>query len=296
MEQSWIQIKQSFSSPLIINLFIVSLLMIVNWSIEAVKWKLSVREVQHVSFLKSFKAILSGVSFSVTTPNRMGEYAGRILYMNEGNRLRVVSLTILGSLSQLIITLVFGLTGLLILKNRIIRAGLIEWTRWFDLIVICVAVALVVLTVFYFRLRWLAYWLDRLPALNKYAYLISELEKVNATLLWQLLSLSTVRYLIFGIQYYLLFRFFAVEVNWWQAFWPASVTFLVLAIIPTIALVELGLRGEISIKMLGLFSSNSLGIGFASTTIWFINLVVPAMIGSLLILSIKIFRSKNESS
>src|SRR5688572_413988 len=185
LEQSWQQIKQSFSGPLIINLFIVVLLMLANWSLEALKWKLSVREVQHVSFLKSLKAIFSGVSFSVTTPNRMGEYAGRILYMEEGNRLRVVSLTILGSLSQLIITLSFGLAGLLILKNRIIGAGLIEWTRWFDLILIGVAIALVVLTVFYFRLRWLAFWLDRVPALSKYSYLISELEKVNATLLWQ---------------------------------------------------------------------------------------------------------------
>ena len=49
----------------------------------------------------------SGVSFSVTTPNRSGEYLGRVLYMDEGNRLRVISLTILGSISQLIVTIFF---------------------------------------------------------------------------------------------------------------------------------------------------------------------------------------------
>jgi len=296
LEQSWLQIKQSFNSPLIFNLILVILLMIINWSLEALKWKLSVQRVQQVSFLKSFKAILSGVSFSVTTPNRIGEYAGRVLFMNEGNRLRVISLTILGSMSQLIITLLFGLTGLLILKNKIIQAGLVQWPTWINIVLIGGTGALLVLTLIYFRLKWLAQWMDKLPQISRYAYLISELEKVNATLLLQLLSLSTIRYLVFGLQYYLLFRFFGVDVNWWQAFWPGSVTFLILAIIPTIALVELGLRGEISIKMLGLFSTNSLGIGFASTSIWFINLIVPAMIGSSLILGVKIFRSKNESS
>ena len=294
LEQSWLQIKQSFNSPLVINLIAVVLLMFVNWSLEAMKWKLSVQRVQPVSFFKSFKAILSGVSFSVTTPNRMGEYLGRVLYMEEGNRLRVISLSILGSISQLMITLTFGLLGLLILKSRIIEAGLLAWPTWINLIVFGCTAVLLVLTVFYFNLKWLAQWIDKLPGIRKYAYLFSELEKINATLLLQLLSLSSMRYLVFGIQYYLLFRFFGVEVSWWQGFWATGVTFLVLAIIPTVALVELGVRGEISLKMLGLFSTNNLGIGFASTTIWFINLVVPAVIGSLLILSIKIFMKRNE--
>lgn len=296
LKQSWLQVKQSFSGTLIFNLLAVFALMFINWSLEAVKWKLSVQHVQRVSFLKAFKAILSGVSFSVTTPNRIGEFAGRVLYMNEGNRLRVISLTVLASISQLIITLAFGLIGLFIMGKRIMEQGLLPWSTWGRLILAGGFAALLVLTVFYFRLKWLARWLDKLPPVSRYAYLISELEKVNATLLLQLLSLSAIRYLVFGIQYYLLFRFFAVDVNGWEAFWGSSITFFVLAIIPTIALVELGLRGEVSIKIIGLFSNNSLGIGFASTTIWFINLVVPALIGSVLILSVKIFRSKNESS
>lgn len=296
LEQSWKQIRQSFSSPMIINLVAVVALMFVNWSLESIKWKLSVQHVQPVSFIKSFRAVLSGVSFSVTTPNRIGEYLGRVLYMNEGNRLRVISLTILGSISQLIITLSFGLIAIIFLKNRIIEAGLIGWPAWINVLLVGGFAVLLVLTVFYFRMKWLAHWIIRLPGISRFSYLINELEKINATLLLQLLSLSLLRYLVFGIQYYLLFRFFGVETGWWQSFWAVGVTFLVLAVTPTIALIELGLRGEVSIKMMGLFSANSLGIGFTTATIWFINLVIPAVAGSLLILSIKIFRKKNESS
>jgi hypothetical protein len=70
--------------------------------------------------------------------------------------------------------------------------------------------------------------------------------------------------------------------------------FLVLAIIPTFAIAELGLRGKVSLKILELFSPNSLGISITAATIWLINLILPAIAGSLMILSVKIFNNKNE--
>src|SRR4029078_6440170 len=111
LEGSWQQIKHSFQSPSVLNLVAVILLMIVNWGIEAFKWKLSVQKVQDVKYLTAFKAILSGTSFSVLAPNRVGEYLGRILYMDDGNRLKAISLTIAGSMSQLLVTLYIGTIG-----------------------------------------------------------------------------------------------------------------------------------------------------------------------------------------
>jgi uncharacterized membrane protein YbhN (UPF0104 family) len=126
LAQAWGGIRESLNSKKIWNLIVVMLLMILNWSIESVKWKLSVKKIQEVSFIRAFKAVLSGVSFSVSTPNRMGEYLGRILYMDEGNRLKTVSTTIVGSISQLIITLLMGCIGLLILLPKIKLAGMLS--------------------------------------------------------------------------------------------------------------------------------------------------------------------------
>lgn len=71
-----------------------------------------------------------------------------------------------------------------------------------------------------------------------------------------------------------------------------------MAIIPTIALfTDLGLKNELSIKLMGLFTANHLGVSLTSLSIWLINLVIPALIGSLLILGIKnIFKNKHEST
>ena len=111
---------------MILNLIAVFILMIVNWGIEAFKWKLSVQKIQRLTFFTSFKAILSGTSFSVSTPNRVGEYLGRILYMSEGNRLKAISLTIAGSMSQLIITLFMGMLGFIMLQEQIIMGQLLS--------------------------------------------------------------------------------------------------------------------------------------------------------------------------
>lgn len=296
LERSWKLIRDSFGSPMILNLVAVIVLMIVNWSIEAFKWKLSVQQIQQVNFFTAFKAILSGTSFSVTTPNRVGEYLGRVLYMKEGNRLKAVSLTIAGSMSQLIVTLFMGWIGLIVLRGPIESSHMLSGI-WIRAIIYGVLFVLLILTVFYFRLSLIIRVIDRLPALKKYTWLIQALEEFNATLMVQLLSLSAVRFLVFIIQYYLLFRLFGVDVSWWQGMWAVSVSFLVMAVIPTIALfTDLGLRGQVSLKLLGLFSGNNLGISLASVSIWFINLIVPALAGSLLILSIKrIFKNNNHN-
>jgi hypothetical protein len=62
--------------------------------------------------------------------------------------------------------------------------------------------------------------------------------------------------------------------------------------VPTIAVIDLGLRWKASIKMAEIFSGNVAGIFATSLAIWIINLVIPALIGSLLILGIKIFKNK----
>ena len=57
-----------------------------------------------------------------------------------------------------------------------------------------------------------------------------------------------------------------------------------MAIIPTIAIAELAQRGKVVTAIVGLYSVNELGMTFATAGIWFINLILPAIIGSLLIL------------
>jgi hypothetical protein len=286
LKQSWIRIRAAINSPLIWNLFFAFLLMFCNWGIEALKWKLCIQKVQRINFMTAFKAVLSGVSFSVSTPNRIGEYLGRVLYMEEGKRIKAVSLTIVGSMSQLIITLLMGCIGFMILLPRI-EAGQIIAPVWINVIIYGVASTLSVLVLLYFRLSWFVRLAGRIPGSHRFSHWIEALVELDAGILLRLLLLSLIRFAVFALQYFLLFRLFDVSLSWSESHWAMSVCFLVLAIIPTFAIAELAQRGYIAKTIVGLYSQNIAGILFTTAGIWFINLVIPALAGSLFILAIR---------
>jgi hypothetical protein len=154
-----------------------------------------------------------------------------------------------------------------------------------------VVMAFALLLVFYFRLSWLVKLMNTLRIPEKYLVYVKVLEGLNATMLFRILSLSFLRYAVFIMQYYFLFSVLGVSLTALQAFGSVSVVFLVMAVVPTFTvLTELGLRWEASIQVVQLFSSNTVGIFATSFGIWLINLVIPALAGSLLILGIKLFK------
>jgi hypothetical protein len=270
--------------------------MLVNWGMEARKWQVTVKPLQPLSFLRAYYSVLSGVALAINTPNRIGEYGGRVIYIKEGKRIQAISLAILGSLSQLIVTLSIGLGGFLYLKNLNIwsttTAAHPLSVIGINIIGYGVLIVTVGLLFVYFRLSWFIKWLEKLPGKHRIIEKVKVLATFETGALLRLLSLSLARYLVFMAQYLLLLDVFSVEIQWWQGFWLISVLFLILAIIPTFALAELGIRGQVSIYLLGSISTNYAGIITCTLGIWLMNLVIPALMGSLLILGVKIFSNR----
>jgi hypothetical protein len=294
-QQTWSRIKTEIYGDEAWKIVLVIVLMFVNWSLEALKWKVLVQHIEKVSFGRAFKAILAGVSLAMNTPNRVGEYFGRIIYIHEGNRMRAIPLTLIGSISQLIITVLFGCFGLLFLSDALehmpqLNVGLS--LIWINATIYLSLGAVTILILFYYRLRSAIKLLEKIPFVAKYVYFIEKLEEFRWKELTRVLVLSLCRYATFILQYVLLMQVFDVNIGIWQGCWLTMVMFLALAVVPTIALAELGLRGHLSMHLFGLYSNNTLGIVFTATGIWLINLVVPALAGSLFILGVKLFRSK----
>ena len=293
---SWLQIKNAVNSAQQWKLWIVFLLMIINWGIESRKWQLAISSVQKINYLRAFRATLTGTTMASFTPNRMGEYLGRILYVEDGKRMQAISLTIVCSISQLLITMFAGCAGILYLQfhlqNKIFPAAE-NFHFWLHVLFFGVSILLLLITVFYFRLSWLGRLLEKISVKNKFLTSIKVLEEFNATILLRVLLLSFVRYLVFIAQYFLLFSVFGVSLTWLQTAGGMSVVFLIMAVVPTFTfLTELGLRWEASIQIIQLFSANAVGIFATSFGIWLINLIIPALIGSLLILRIKLFKNR----
>jgi hypothetical protein len=251
-----------------------------------------VEKVYAVPFLQAFKAVLSGVSFSVTMPNRIGEYVGRVLYLPEGHRLKTIPVTLVGSFAQLLVTLIMGVLGMIVLKKDLLT-HFEGSTIWYQFLLYGLITIVILLLLLYFKVSGTVQLFKKWFKSGRHLYLVEALGSFNMQLLTGILLLSFLRYLVFLLQYILIFYLCEVGIEATLLAWLMSVVFLAMAVIPSIALLELGLRGEISVKLIGIYTANTLGITVTTISIWFINLVVPAIIGSLLILNIKVFNKRN---
>ena len=293
LQQHWQEIVAALYGPECWKLFAVLALMLVNWGIEARKWQVLLAHIHRLSFWQAFKSVFSGIAFTMITPNRMGEFVGRVLYVPDGSRIRAAMLTVVSSASQMIITLFAGISGLIKLRSYLAaHAGNMYGVSmiWVDAVLYGSIAVLILALLFFFKISWLSRLIEKVPAFQRFAYFILPLEELQQRELIRILTLSAVRFCVFALQYLLLLQLFGVEMTLMQAISAIAVFYLAMAIIPTFAIAELGIRGETSLALFGLFSSNPAGIVVTTAAIWVINIILPAVAGSLFVLSVKLFR------
>lgn len=271
-------------------LVLIFILMFFNWSLEAMKWKLIVRQLQPLSFWESLKSVFTGVTASLLTPNRVGEFSGRIFFLSEGNRARAVLLTFLGSTAQLLVTivtagiaLIFYLPGYSNFNWQMNLFGML--LILFSALILCAG-----LLVVYFKINWLASFTGKGKRLSKIHKYLSVLNGFSITELAQILFLSTVRYIVFTIQFYMLLRLFGVAIGFAEGCMMIVLTFFTITFVPTIGLSELGVRGTASLAFVGLLSTNNIGILAATLLLWIINIAIPAVLGSVFAFRLNFFK------
>ncbi len=285
LPEAWNYIRQSFVSTAALWLIAAGVGTIVNWGLEASKWQRLLSHTEPVSFGRAFRGVLTGVSFTLFTPNRIGEYLGRIWHLSPASRGAAVSLSVAGGVAQLFITALFGMGAFEFLwRAGITNTPLPDSTLAIYFVRFLGWSTAILLLLLYFNLGEVGGFLSRIKWLGAIQGWLEALTKFSFSELAVVLILSFLRYLVFLLQYYFLFQFFGVELGLSLSFLTVAFLFLALALIPGVALAELGVRGQLSLWVVGAFSTNSLGIVLTATTIWFINLILPALVGGALII------------
>jgi hypothetical protein len=298
VQQSWDYILTAVRGTKQNYIILVIALMLVNLGIEARKWQLQVIGVEKIGFLQSFKAIFAGQAMGFNTINRIGESVGRAAFLQDGNRVRGIVLSFIGSMAQIIATSVIGTLSLWYIRLNILNStqqleGLS--VLWIDGLIYVIGISVCLFTLAYFKLSGLIVLLERIPLVAKYRFFLEKLEDFHWKELARILSLSFARYFVFLIQYLLLFSLFNVNVYWLDAFALIGVMILVLAIVPSTALTELSFRGKVSLLLFGMVSNNSIGIIATVAGIWIINLFLPAVTGTLFILGVRLFKANKTN-
>jgi hypothetical protein len=265
-------------------------LMPLNWAAETVKWGFLVRRVQHISFWQAYRAVLAGVSSSLFLPNRVGDFGGRILFLKSKNALKVVMSTFVGGWAQQLILIAFGFLGFAFFLITMWQVD-----RLFLDSVLVFGVGLVIILLFIFlHLELVVPIFKKIRLLYKFPRLIKSvniLRQYTRRELLQTLLWAFIRYAIYVIQYYLMVRFFGIDVELLRGLSCIATIYLLQTSIPLPPVVGLLARGEIAVKIWGLFTDNNLSILAATYTLWVINLILPALIGLVFILQLNILKS-----
>ncbi len=263
--------------------FTAVLLLPVNIGIEMYKWKLLAGSAQPVSYAMAAKSFLAGLALSILTPNRIGEYPGRILYLKQRNTPRLISVTFLGIFTQFLCLFLFGIPGLL--YYNIALPG--YWQKSALVIAILCAIALAVV---FFRFEKWSGLIERFSFLKKFKTYSRLLKKFTLKEQLLILGLSMLRFCTYVIQYLLLLRWLHIELPLLAGFCLACLFFFSMAVVPSVAFAEIGIRGGISLFLFQNFSTNKIGILVATLVLWLVNLILPALIGSVLWIKIRLIK------
>lgn len=300
--QQWHAIWQSIKlgKAAYFLLIIISVLLIFNILTESFKWKFLIAKLEKVKLNQAISAVLSGMAVSMFLPNRVGDYLGRVFVLQKASHVKGILATLIGSLSQIIATLIIGLFGLMFFLPKVITfdSQYYYWLYagfWIAFVVFSFVVLLLYFQVGLLKMIVTALFSKMKQQIIDYAEVFS-LYTVKDLII--LLFYSVLRYIIYSTQFYLMLRVFGINTALPAAFMLISVIYLLMTLIPTITITELGIRGSVSAGVFGLYfeqtgvwnAEMAFQVIAASSALWLLNLVIPSLLGALLTFRLKFFR------
>lgn len=280
VQSALLLMQQSISAKGFLTLGLVFVLMFFNWSLEAYKWQLLVSKLLHIRFFRAFKAVWTGVTLGLFTPNRIGEYGGRILYLPLRHRISGIVVSLIGSFSQIVVTACIGISALIFF---LLSAHVFEtYITW---IIIGISVLLALLLVLaYLNLHIFIDLFNRNRFFRRVLPYLAVLNAYHLRDYGKFIIISLFRYMVFSAQYLALLGLFGVQIDFGNSVLAVSLIFLAQTIIPSFAVAELFTRGNIALYFFGFYTDNVIGVFAASTSLWLLNLILPAVLGYVFIM------------
>ncbi len=256
-----------------------------NWLLESLKWKKLISHLHKTSFFSATKSVLIGITCSIFTPYRLGEYFGRPIILPREKRAQGVLANILGSISQNIVTYSLGIAGTILYINSIPEYQMSFSSQ--TIIVFALILLNGLFLLFFFYPSILINFIKWFPVLKRNLMKFEFIKQYSKRELLLILFIGFTRYIVFFSQYYLLLLIFDIEINFIDAFTAISLGYVFLFSIPGIPIADIGIRGSLALFFIGIYSQNEIGIVTASSMLWVINLAIPAIIGSVFLIQHK---------
>ena len=268
-----------------ITLSAVVLLMVVNWLLESLKWQYLSRRLVDISVWEAVQAVFCGLTWAIFTPNRIGEYGGRVMFLPNRKRIHGVFAMAVGSFAQNVIT---NLTG--IVASLWFTYYYLHITGWLFLGITALCVFFLgILLIFYFNIKWLVWLLDRIKFLRKYHRFFEIMGRYDGHELLVVISYSLTRFFVFSFQYYLVIHLLLPNIPFVDMMMTVTVFIFIQSALPSLDLLDIGVRSFTAAHLFLYITNQQIAIIAAVSSIWLINLIIPAILGSVFVFKLKFF-------
>jgi len=260
------------------NIVFLLFLTIFNWFFEILKWRILVSTIKKISFFEALEQSLGGLTASLITPNRIGDYGAKAIYFEKQYRKRIVFLNLMGDVSQMTITTILGIIGVVIFYSTYdLDLNYQKILRIFIIIVIVVSFSIFGLQRSRFKIK--GFSIERL---------IEFIKNLPQRIHISNLGLSFIRYLIFSFQFYFFLQIFGVDIDYKSAMIVLSSSYLLASIVPSLAVFDVLIKTGAAVYLFSFLGVNELTILCISTLMWLLNFILPSMFGSYFVLNFKV--------
>ena len=282
-----ILLKEIPTIEIVAVLSLVVLLMLMNWGLEAVKWKRLVSPIEKISLWKSVESVFCGLTWAVFTPNRLGEYGGRVFFLSPKRRIIGAVAMAVGNIGQMVLTNLFGSIAFCVFIFRFKTPD----SLFMLFLCVIVFVFCAFLMVFYFNIKWLNGILLSMRFTRKYKKFYTILARYRKAELMRILMFCLGRYLVFSTQYFIMFFWLIPSLHFEDVLMMVSILFFVQSNLPSLDLFDIGIRSVTALFFFNFITDQSASVVACTASIWLINIIIPAILGSYFVFKLNFFGS-----
>jgi hypothetical protein len=269
------------------QLSIIFLLMLLNWFLESLKWQYVIKKVEGISLLKAIESVFCGLTWAIFTPNRIGEYGGRIFFLSYRKRIQGMVAMSVGHIAQMLVTSIMGAMAIVWFVYNYVHIQhwmLPYFAFWGSVISIC-------LLVFYFNIKLVNFLLFKVNILKKYQKYFGVLTRYKKKELLIILLYSLVRYCVFTSQYLIILHFLIPDLPFYPSAFMVFIMFFVQSSLPSLDLLDVGVRTLTATYFFKFITPHEMVVIACTALIWLVNLIIPAILGSFFIFNLNFFGS-----
>ena len=252
----------------VLTIIFILLFSVANRYFEILKWQNLVTFIKPISVGEASKQVLGALTLGVFTPVGIGEYAGKALYFPKKQTKKIIFLNLVCNGIQSFSTVIFGIIGLIYLKYYFLASGSI--------------LLVIILTLFLYFSREIK--------IKNYTFqdLIHRLNEIPKYIHRKNFVLAFCRYVIFSHQYYVLFLVFEVDLPYLTLISTISIVYFLSSVVPSFQFLDFAVKGSMAMFFFGKLNVNEWIVIFISTLMWFLNVVLPVVIGSYYVMRFKL--------